>query len=71
EAARLDGANLLEFSKPLSRSPSDPSLSGRHIGDDAVPLGSFLDVRSDTCAWSTSTLACVANEDFTLQEFAG
>ncbi|MET0424252.1 MAG: Hsp70 family protein, partial [Actinoplanes sp.] len=44
EAARLDGANLLEFSKPLSRSPSDPSLSGRHIGDDAVPLGSFLDV---------------------------
>ncbi|MEU4239183.1 Hsp70 family protein [Actinoplanes sp. NPDC026619] len=71
EAARLDGGNLLEFSKPLSRSPDDPALSGRHLGDDAVPLGALSDIRSDTCAWNTSTLACVAEKDFVLLTFAG
>ncbi|GAA0544548.1 hypothetical protein GCM10010172_27660 [Paractinoplanes ferrugineus] len=71
EAARLDGGNLLEFSKPLSKSPDDPALSGRHLGDEAVPLGAFSDIRSDTCAWNTSTVACVAEKDFVLQRFAG
>jgi outer membrane protein assembly factor BamB len=71
EAARLDGGNLLEFSKPLSRSPSDPALAGRHLGDAAVPLGSFSDIRSDSCAWNTFMLACVAEKDFVLQTFAG
>jgi molecular chaperone HscA len=71
EAARLDGGNLLEFSKPLTRSPDDPALAGRHLGDAAVPLGSFSDIRSDTCAWNTSMLACVADKDFVLQQFAG
>ncbi|GIF24125.1 hypothetical protein Ate02nite_68550 [Paractinoplanes tereljensis] len=71
EAARLDGGNLLEFSKALSLSPSDPALTGRHLGDAAVPLGSLSDIRSDTCAWSTSMLACAAEKDFVLQQFAG
>ncbi|GIM93518.1 Hsp70 family protein [Paractinoplanes toevensis] len=71
EAARLDGGNLLEFSKALSLSPSDPALAGRHLGDQAVPLGSLNAIRSDTCAWNTSMLACVADENFVLQQFAG
>ncbi|GAA2647350.1 Hsp70 family protein [Paractinoplanes durhamensis] len=71
EAARLDGANLLEFSKPLSKSPDDPALAGRHLGDPAVPIGALSDIRSDTCAWNTTTLACVAEKDFVLQRFAG
>jgi hypothetical protein len=70
EAARLDGGNILEFSKPLSRSPGETALYGRHIGDDAVPLGSLADTRSDTCSWDKSTLACVADKDFVLQTFA-
>jgi molecular chaperone HscA len=69
EAARLDGGNLLEFSKPLSRSPGDPALAGRHLGDEAVPLGSFSDIRSDTCSWNTHVLACVADKDFVLLTF--
>ncbi|MFI5895364.1 Hsp70 family protein [Actinoplanes sp. NPDC051513] len=70
EAARLDAGNILEFSKPLSRSPGETALYGRHIGDDAVPLGSLIDVRADTCSWDKSTLACVAEKDFVLQTFA-
>nr|WP_296066380.1 Hsp70 family protein [uncultured Actinoplanes sp.] len=70
EAARLDGGNLLEFSKPLSRSPDNPAVAGRHLGDQAVPLGYLSDIRSDTCAWNTSVLACVAEKDFVTQEFA-
>jgi hypothetical protein len=69
EAARLDGGNLLEFSKPLSRSPDNPAVAGRHLGDQAVPLGYLSDIRSDTCSWNTSSLACVADKDFVLQEF--
>ena len=70
EAARLDGGNVLEFSKPLSRTAGETALYGRHLGDDAVPLGSFTDVRADTCSWDTSMLACVADKDFVLQRFA-
>jgi molecular chaperone HscA len=69
-AARIDGGNVLEFSKPLSTSPDTPAVAGRHLGDEAVPLGYLSDVRSQTCSWNTSTLACVADKDFVLQEFA-
>ncbi len=71
EAARLDGGNLLEFSKPLSLSPDDPAVAGQHLGDAAVPLGPLSDIRTNTCAWNTSMLACVAEKDFVLQQFAG
>ncbi|MCU7727216.1 PQQ-binding-like beta-propeller repeat protein [Actinoplanes sp. KI2] len=70
EAARLDGGNLLEFSKPLSRSPEETALYGRHLGDEAVPLGSFDDVRADTCSWDRAMLACVGDTDFELLRFA-
>jgi len=67
---RLDGGNTLQFSKALSTSADDPALSGEHLGDDAVPLGSLAGVRSSTCTWNTTHLACVANEDFVIQRFA-
>jgi len=70
EAARLDGTNLLEFSKMLTSSPGETAVYGRHLGDEAVPLGSFDDVRADTCAWDKAMLACVAEKDFVLQRFA-
>ena len=70
EAVRLDSGNLLEFSGPLADSPGDLGLAGRHLGDQAVPLGTVQKVRSSTCAWSTSALACVADKDFVLQTFA-
>ena len=71
EAARLDGGNILEFSKPLSGSPGDLTLFGQHLGDDPVPLGAFDQVRSDTCGWDTEALACVTDKDFIIQRFAG
>jgi outer membrane protein assembly factor BamB len=70
EAARVNGGNLIEFSKALSRSPGETALYGRHLGDEAVPLGSFSGIRSDTCSWDTSMLACVADTDFVIQRFA-
>ncbi|BCJ53710.1 hypothetical protein Asp14428_51850 [Actinoplanes sp. NBRC 14428] len=69
-AGRLDGGNLLLFSKALSTSPDDPALSGEHVGDAAVPLGSLAGVRSATCAWDQKRLACVAEQDFVLHTFA-
>ncbi|MEU8610331.1 PQQ-binding-like beta-propeller repeat protein [Actinoplanes sp. NPDC048791] len=70
-AGRLDAGNTLQFSKALSTSADDPALAGEHVGDKAVPLGSLADVRSSTCAWDTSHLACVADADFIIQRFAG
>jgi molecular chaperone HscA len=70
EAARLDDGNLLEFSKPLTRSPEETALYGRHLGDEAVPLGSFDDIRADTCGWDKAMLACVGDKDFELLRFA-
>jgi hypothetical protein len=70
-AARLDAGNVLLFSKGLNTSPDDPSLTGRHLGDGVQPLGPMSDVRSQTCSWNTSVLACVADEDFVLQRFTG
>jgi molecular chaperone HscA len=68
-AGRLDAGNTLQFSKALSASADDPALAGEHVGDKAVPLGSLADVRSSTCAWDTSHLACVADADFVIQRF--
>jgi hypothetical protein len=70
-AARLDGGNLLRFNQALSTTPDNPALHGVHVGDDAVPLGALRDVRSQTCSWNTSVIACVADETFVLQRFAG
>jgi hypothetical protein len=70
-AARLDGGNLLLFSKDLSTSTDDPSLAGQHLGDDPVQLGPATGVRSSTCAWDTKVIACAADQDFQIQKFTG
>jgi hypothetical protein len=67
---RIDAGNTLQFSKALSTSPDDPALAGEHVGDKAVPLGSLDGIRSSTCTWDATHLACVAAEDFVIQRFA-
>ncbi len=70
-AVRLDAGNVLQFSDTLSTSVSDRTLVGVHPGDKPVQLGLLRDMRSGTCAWNTSMLACVAEKDFVVTRFAG
>ncbi|XVV12343.1 Hsp70 family protein [Actinoplanes sp. CA-131856] len=70
DAVRLDAANVLEFSKPLVGYVDDPAVAGRHLGDDPVQLGPLQGVRTSSCAWNTSLLACVADKDFVVTRFA-
>jgi outer membrane protein assembly factor BamB len=70
-AVRLDAGNVLQFSDSLSTSVGDRTLVGVHPGDEPVQLGLLRDVRSGTCAWNTSMLACVAEKDFVITRFAG
>ena len=67
---RIDAGNTLQFSKALSASADDPAVAGEHLGDRAVPLGSLDGIRSSTCSWDATHLACVAAEDFVIQRFA-
>lgn len=69
-AVRLNAGNVLQFSDTLSTSVSDRTLVGVHPGDDPVQLGLLRDVRSGTCAWNTSVLACVTEKDFVVTRFA-
>ena len=68
--ARLDGGNVLLFSRALSTSAEDPSLLGRHLGDDPVQLGPLSGVRTASCSWNTEAIACVADEDLRWQRIA-
>jgi outer membrane protein assembly factor BamB len=68
--ARLDGGNVLLFSRPLATSVEDPSLIGRHLGDKPVQLGPLTGVRTASCSWNTSAIACVADEDLRWQKIA-
>jgi hypothetical protein len=70
DAVRLDAGNVLHFTKALSSSPDDPSLSGWHVGDQAEPLGALSGVRTQTCSWNTARLACVGDQDLRLLRFA-
>ncbi|GAA4594075.1 hypothetical protein BJY16_001204 [Actinoplanes octamycinicus] len=70
-AARLDGGNVLRFSDDLSMSVSDRYLDGVHLGDPKVQIGPLSDVRSGSCSWNTSMLACVGEKDFAIKRFAG
>ncbi|GIE28041.1 hypothetical protein Ait01nite_010860 [Actinoplanes italicus] len=72
-AVRLDAGNVLRFSDNLTSSVSDRTLSGFHVGDEPGQineLGQILDVRSDSCSWNTSVLACVAEEKYVVYSFA-
>jgi molecular chaperone HscA len=70
-AARLNGGNLLLFSKRPTTSPDDPSVAGRHLGDDVREMGLLAGVRSETCSWNTAVIACLAAEDLVIQRFTG
>jgi actin-like ATPase involved in cell morphogenesis len=68
-AARLDNGNLLEFTKPLAGYSDDPFLAGQHLGDQPVQLGPLNDVRTDSCSWNKSVIACVGDKDFVILKF--
>ncbi|BCJ43213.1 hypothetical protein GCM10010168_00450 [Actinoplanes ianthinogenes] len=70
-AARLDGGNVLRFSDDLSTSVGDRYLDGVHLGDTKVPIGALQDVRSSSCSWNTSVVACAGEKDFVIKQFAG
>jgi hypothetical protein len=70
QGARLDGGNVLLFSKALSTSLDDPALAGQHVGDDPVQLGPLAGVHSASCSWNTEVIACVTDKDLRLQRFA-
>ena len=69
QGARLDGGNVLVFSKALSTSVDDPSLTGQPVGDDPEPLGALSGVHPASCSWNTEVIACVAETDMRLQRF--
>ncbi|WIM96179.1 PQQ-binding-like beta-propeller repeat protein [Actinoplanes oblitus] len=70
-AARLDGGNVLRFSDEPSASVGDRYLEGVHLGDKKAPIGALQDVRSSSCSWNTSVVACVGEKDFVIKRFAG
>jgi len=69
QGARLDGGNVLVFSKALSTSVDDPSLTGQPVGGDPEPLGALSGVHPASCSWNTEVIACVAEKDLRLQRF--
>jgi hypothetical protein len=68
---RLDGGNVLQFTEALSTLADDPALYGEHLGGDRQSLGPLDGVRSSTCSWDTSYLACVTDKEFVIQRFVG
>lgn len=72
-AARLDGGNVLRFSEEPSTAAGNRVLSGFHLGDEAgdiEEMGEIRDVRSESCAWNTSLIACATAGDFVIHSFA-
>ncbi|MBQ1071565.1 Hsp70 family protein [Micromonospora sp. C31] len=60
-AVRLDAGNLLLLADPPSSIEDDRSVAGMSVGSGEVDeLGQLEDVRSDTCSWNTSVIACGA-----------
>ncbi|MEU7996237.1 hsp70 family protein [Micromonospora sp. NPDC049060] len=82
-AVRLDAGNLLLLADPPSSVEDDRSVAGLSVGSGEVAeLGQLADVRSDTCSWNTSVIACGAGRQsgdagaespygFVLYRFAG
>ncbi|MGW4497792.1 Hsp70 family protein, partial [Micromonospora sp. NPDC004336] len=70
-AVRLDAGNLLVFADPPSPAEDDRSVAGVAVGSgDVTELGQLQDVRSESCSWNTSVIACGAGKDFVLHRFA-
>ncbi|MEH0826081.1 MULTISPECIES: Hsp70 family protein [unclassified Micromonospora] len=71
-AVRLDAGNLLIFAEPPSTVEDDRSLAGMAVGADSpFEMGQLKDVRSGSCSWNTTVIACGREKDFVLYRFAG
>ncbi|AEV88891.1 Synaptojanin-2 [Actinoplanes sp. SE50] len=71
DAVRLDAGNVLRFSDTLSPSVDDRILTGVHLGDQPALIGRLRDVRSSTCSWNRSVIACAGDKDYLIARFAG
>jgi hypothetical protein len=70
-SVRLDAGNVLSFSRELSSSLDDRQLYGVHVGENAVDLGVLENVRSESCSWNTSAIACATDKGYVIYSFAG
>ncbi|MEU7974038.1 Hsp70 family protein [Micromonospora sp. NPDC049089] len=69
-AVRLDAGNLLVFAKAPSVVADNRVLAGVWAESGEVDeLGELKDVRSSSCSWNTSVIACGAEKDFVLYRF--
>ena len=63
-AVRLDAGNLLLFADPPSSAEDNRSIAGMPVNSgDVTEMGELKDVRSETCSWNTSVIACGAGKD--------
>ncbi|HTF10060.1 MAG TPA: Hsp70 family protein [Asanoa sp.] len=70
--ARVNGASVLIFGKAPSISVDDYNVIGWVLGEkEPVQLGALSGVRSSSCTWSTSVIACAGDGDLRLRRFAG
>ncbi|MGN9802630.1 Hsp70 family protein [Micromonospora sp. L32] len=71
-AVRLDAGNVLVFAEPPSTAEDDRSLAGMAVGGKSpFEMGELKDVRSESCSWNASVIACGREKDFVLYRFAG
>ncbi|WP_374103731.1 PQQ-binding-like beta-propeller repeat protein [Micromonospora sp. U56] len=71
-AVRLDAGNVLVFAEPPSTAEDDRSLAGMAVGGKSpFEMGELKDVRSESCSWTASVIACGRAKDFVLYRFAG
>ncbi|NYF54739.1 outer membrane protein assembly factor BamB [Micromonospora purpureochromogenes] len=71
-AVRLDAGNVLLFAEPPSTAEDDRSLAGMAVGGESpFEMGELKDVRSESCSWNVSVIACGREKDFVLYRFAG
>jgi outer membrane protein assembly factor BamB len=70
-AVRLDAGNALSFAGGLSTISTDISVAGvAASGGDVTELGPLRQARGETCSWSSTVIACMADTDFVLWRFA-
>ena len=71
-AVRLDAGNVLLFAEPPSTAEDDRSVAGMAVGGESpFEIGELKDVRSQSCSWNASVIACGREKDFALYRFAG
>ncbi|GIF65065.1 hypothetical protein Ais01nite_31000 [Asanoa ishikariensis] len=71
-AARVNGSSVLVFGRPPAAGVDDYNVVGWVLGEpQPVQLGALGGVRSSSCTWTTSVVACVGEADLRLRRFAG